>query len=327
MRGPKIGKIVSIACVLLGMILLLGISGTVNVNSDQFFLRVDDYDWVKSHLIPYSELVRNGNRSFTKVTIPRQDLQQCPAKEMAYYMHSILTGENKSGRSLLFDFQDGTGIWFQDVLKMQGIYGLLDSHDSITAEINPVIITKTEMYLTDKSGNRLSSDVAEYGIAGFDYEMPIVSVEMQQITDLRIYLDAIKDIDATAFLAVSEDAGFLMPEAVAQRMEAIGLETDLRDYKGDSYAAVLDDGQVIEEEVSDGPIWIKGRFEEPWMYYNVKSSGSLAGEYYREMDFENGYYWFSGTRGLGIAVFDKYTGSVVDQVVFDIYDGVRCIRE
>ncbi len=327
MHGPKIGKIVSVACVLIGTVLLLGISGTFNANADQFFLRVEDYDWAESHLIPYSEFIGNGDRAFTKVTIPRRDLQQCPAKDMAYFLLSLLTGENKSGRSLLLDFQDGTGIWFQDVLEMRGIYGLLNSRDRISAEINPVIITETEMFLTDKGGNRLSSDAADCGIAGFDYKMPIVSVEMHQITDLRIYLDAIKDIDATVFIAVSEDAGFLLPDAVAQRMESLGLETDLRDYHGYSYAAVLEDGQVIAEEVSDGPIWIKGRFEEPWMYYNVKSSGSLAGAYYREMDFENGYYWFSGTRGLGFAVFDKYTGSVVDQVVFDIYDGMRCIRE
>ncbi len=326
-KNRKIGKIVSLAVTLVGAGLILGASGFVHASADCFFLMKNDHDWSESHLVPCSQYVANMDSPFIRVIIPRRDMQQCPAKDLVYYLRSLLTRDEGSARSLLLDFQDGTGIWFRDVLEMRGSYGVLNSDYSIYREMNSVVVTEEEMYLTDLDGVRVSAERSEIGINGFDTAMPIISAEMKNITDLRIYLDAIAELDVTVFISVAEDASFLLPEDVAKRMLGLGLKTDLRDYNGYSYAAVLDGGKVVAEELSQGPIWLKGLRQDPWMHYDVKSNGQLSGDYFREVILENRYYWFSGTRGLGFTVYDPTTDTVVDQVVFDIFEGMRCIRE
>lgn len=120
--------------------------------------------------------------------------------------------------------------------------------------------------------------------------------------------------DKMIFIAASEDMAQGLNDADINILRVLGLQMDFSNAFQDSYIAVIDNGKVLYEALSNRPLSYNG-IGESGLHYALYSSGwwSSAGA---SITINGAGYAMNG-RGLNIVVYDDERGLVLDSVCFD----------
>ena len=136
-------------------------------------------------------------------------------------------------------------------------------------------------------------------------------------TDVEKYLSLLQeDLDSyTVFMAVKGDAAQVMSDTVQTEFSALGLTSDWGGASGMSYYAMIEGGQVMEEQMSDKKLSYKGAFRDGEVIYSITSAGANCGnDCSIQINFGE---QAKRQRGLNIVVYDNEMHCIVDQVCFD----------
>ena len=146
-----------------------------------------------------------------------------------------------------------------------------------------------------------------------------ISDNISDKTDILDYLDVLnkQKKDNLIIISVKDTPGLNLDSFIAQKLNALGLKTNLEGKHGHSYVAVIDDGNVIYENL--------GENLEPSVY-QAKVGGHnlmITSRVYKNgnesvISIDNKDYSVN-QRGLNIVVCNKASGYVIDSVSFDTH--------
>lgn len=143
----------------------------------------------------------------------------------------------------------------------------------------------------------------------------VALLELEQ--DFAAYVNTLTDTyrDKTIFIAASDDMSQGLNEADLNALRALGLREDYSEAFQDSYIAVIQDGKVEYEALSNRPLDYNGVCGRSGKKYELHSSGwwTAAGASVRL----DGTEYAVNSRGLNIVVYDDERGLVLDSVGFD----------
>lgn len=150
----------------------------------------------------------------------------------------------------------------------------------------------------------------------------INEISMLQLeNDFCLYIDKLirmKNQDIDIFISASDEMSYGLNMEDISKLQQLGLCTDLLDKYRYSYLALIENGKVKYECLSNDKITYNGNIDNSNISYRIVSSGyntnSLA------QIFIDGVDWAINRRGLNIVVYDKKTQIVLDSVCFDTSD-------
>lgn len=157
------------------------------------------------------------------------------------------------------------------------------------------------------------------------YEAMVQNAELHDTGDIVQYLDLMAERkgDYTVFLAVKDEASNALNLDILDRLQNLGLETDLTGKYRNSYYAVVSDGRAIEE-IGTEKLAKTGSFRNGRCSYEIVSAGYECGNMCSIKIY--GIEYAKGGRGLNIVVYDNLCKQVVDSVCFDTCDGLTATR-
>ena len=189
----------------------------------------------------------------------------------------------------------------------------------------------TEYHLTSEGAeirtNQLIADVKRWQKTGSDTSMDldeytdiISDVNLSHISDIYDYLDALKEAKDryTIFISVKDDAAGAMNNEIMSGLKDLGLDAELTNGLGYSYAAVIEQGQVIYENLENEKIEISGEFDDGLMSYSVISGGLDRGDCSSVNINEEEYS--KDVPGLNFVIYSNETHRILDEVAFDMGD-------
>ena len=142
-------------------------------------------------------------------------------------------------------------------------------------------------------------------------------------TDIVKYCSALQDEKYTVFLCVND--GMSTPEEeYVEALKKLGLEKIKAAAGIKSYIAVIDNSMVVFEEWSKEALQLE--FENDSVSAQITSMGYEAGDN-GSVIIHGVEYIVPKQRGLGIVVYDKTLGCVVDSVTFDIKMEAKAYRK
>ncbi len=219
-------------------------------------------------------------------------------------------------------------------------------------DYNPGSDSRDGMHLNYSGASKLTEDIGRFLITECDNrdvrgeeiyafmneEMVMYSRNTQDysaFTDPANYLDYMtQNENHMVFISVEDDAAGALTDEQRKAFATIGLE-ELADLEyGDSYLAIFDaggGGSLTENRKSSEASNAVEDFGIPITYsgstrngtkYTIVSGGQDMGQISSiEIDGEE---YSEGKQGLNIAVWDKRTCAIVDQVVFDTSESSEC---
>ena len=188
------------------------------------------------------------------------------------------------------------------------------------------------LHLNFRGAQKVSDFLASYLLENYEIEQGVekqylaflaqykkmASVAMlQSETNFYTYMDRLiaNKNDWTIMIAAREEYTIGMRDADYALFEELGLQL-IRDGKYmDSYLAVINQGLLEYEAVSDRRIHYKT--ETCGKAVSMMSSGWYTAP--AASVVVNGKEYSSGTRGLSVVVFDNASGLVIDSVMFDTF--------
>ena len=189
----------------------------------------------------------------------------------------------------------------------------------------------TEFHLNSEGGDirtsQLIADIKRWQETGSDASMDldeytdIVSdVGLSHISNIYDYLDALKEAKDryTIFISVKDDASGAMNNEIISGLKDLGLDAELSSGLKNSYAAVIEQGQVIYENLENEKIEISGEFDDGLMSYSVTSGGLDRGSCSSVIINEEEYS--ENMRGLNFVIYSNETHRILDEVTFDTCD-------
>jgi|GEM_PF-503070 len=145
------------------------------------------------------------------------------------------------------------------------------------------------------------------------------NANLQYISDLNEYLDAIHDPTYTVFFAVRDEGSLLLDDNALEKLKALGIGLDLKDKFQYSWYAVVDFATGVQEDISENQklseTGIVGRDK---IAYSISSAGLNSGNPSCSIAID-GKEIANNTRGINIVVWDNTCRSVIDSVSFDMY--------
>lgn len=141
--------------------------------------------------------------------------------------------------------------------------------------------------------------------------------------DLTAYLDLLKDNpNYIIYLSVQGSLGESIAPEIAEQLKELGLQKDWSTYSQESYLAILDGNTSVMEQSGEGVITYEGSQDGIAVQMSSDKTESETSSILLD-DFQ----YRSSYQGLGIVVYDKTYGEVVDQVVFDLAHGNTSIKK
>lgn len=143
----------------------------------------------------------------------------------------------------------------------------------------------------------------------------IIVYLIYQYVKFAEYLPKLKNDQYIALITVKDDASVSYNDQMREAMSAIGLQCDLTDKYRSNYAAVIDGGNVVFEELSEEKI----TYEECYEGLEIKlTSAGFKTENKSEILID-GIDDSLNTRGVNIVIYDKYNKVVCEQITFDTW--------
>lgn len=148
---------------------------------------------------------------------------------------------------------------------------------------------------------------------------------LNSISGVYEYLDELKKSpdDYTIFLSVKDTPGMSLNNDISGKLRDLGLKTDLHDKHWKSFAAVIDSGKAVYENISDN--LIKESLNVNGNNVDIVS-GNLKSGNVSKIVINNTEYSVN-RRGINIVVIDKKTDHIADSVCFDMHlKEYKCYR-
>ena len=161
-----------------------------------------------------------------------------------------------------------------------------------------------------------------------NYENAIKDAELVRTDDIYAYLSALRDERYSVLIAVKGEASEWDDDRIAGELADLGLDEDLRELNGDSYFAVIDAGEVREEESGTEEIRSTGVIRNGRTIYEIDSKGSAADELkygYSSIRINDKECSVNG-RGINIAVVLNENAAVIDKVCFHLGGKLKAER-
>lgn len=139
--------------------------------------------------------------------------------------------------------------------------------------------------------------------------------EKYQYVKFAEYLPKLKNEQYIVFLSVKDDCATAFNNEMKEAMAALGLKCDLTGKYRNSYAAVIDGGNVVFEKLSDEKII----YEENrgGLGIRLTSAGFKTGN--RSEIVIDGTDYSRNTRGINIVIYDKNSREVCERITFDTW--------
>ncbi|GHU52265.1 hypothetical protein AGMMS49975_07700 [Clostridia bacterium] len=149
--------------------------------------------------------------------------------------------------------------------------------------------------------------------------VPEYDPTLRDITDIYQYLDKIKNPDYSVLITVKDDASSSFNDDMDGKMKALGLQQNLKGKFQIPYAAVIDKGNILYEDVgktNKAQLKSEGILSDGTPYA-VYSAGYPSTNRCQIIvgDKEYGV----NSRGINIVVYDNKTRKVIDSVAFDTF--------
>jgi len=139
---------------------------------------------------------------------------------------------------------------------------------------------------------------------------------------LHEYLLSLAGQDVTIFIAAKDEATNALTPVICEDLAALGIRTDLRGRRRNSFYAVVSADGVAEEIGSQAVLSREGTVGGA--AYAIESAGYQVGNYCSiRID---GVEYAKNRRGLNIVVYDNRAGEVVDSVAFDTHVQEMTVR-
>lgn len=164
-----------------------------------------------------------------------------------------------------------------------------------------------------ETGSAASMDLDEYTDIVSDVNLP-------HISNIYDYLDALKEAKDryTIFISVKDDAAGAINNEIISGLKDLGLDAELANCLRYSYAAVIEQGQVIYENLENEKIEISGEFDDGLRSYSITSGGldrgSCSSVIINELEYSE------NMRGLNFVIYSNETHRILDEVAFDTCD-------
>lgn len=142
-------------------------------------------------------------------------------------------------------------------------------------------------------------------------------IELKYINDPVMYLEQLgREKDKYIVIATVKDtAGISVSNGVEDAMKSAGFKKSIKDKHWNSYIGILDGGEVVYENISEGELVHR---------VNVRGIDIVTASRHFKVgnvskNFVNGKDYSVNRRGLNITVIDRNTAQVVDSVAFDMH--------
>ena len=135
-------------------------------------------------------------------------------------------------------------------------------------------------------------------------------------TDMMHYIPMLKDNRYTVFIVVKDDAGNKMTDEIQAELEKLGLKADWKEGLQKSYCALIDQGEVVYEEMSDQELNYKNAFRDGLARINLSSAGYYVGSTC-SVKLNDQEQIRNKTRGIHFVVYNNERNCVIDSVGFD----------
>lgn len=141
--------------------------------------------------------------------------------------------------------------------------------------------------------------------------------QLHNETNIEKYISMLKDDSYTIFITVKDDASKSLNKSLQEALLNLGLTSDWSNAYHNSYYAVIENGQVVAEEMSNQKLDHCSSFRGGEVIYSLTSAGWNCGN---DCSIQINYSEKAKRkRGLNIVVYDNELKCVVDSVCFDTY--------
>lgn len=213
---------------------------------------------------------------------------------------------------LLYDTDIGLD-WAEDTIdggRHLNLYGA----QKVSANLGNYLIEHYE--LSDDHNEQWDKDLKSYEKVR---KVALLELEQDFVTYINMLADEYKD--NTIFITVSDEMTVGLNEADINALRNLGLQVDFTKALQHSYIAVIENGVVEYEALSNRPLDYSGVCSQSGKEYELYSSGWwTVSKASIEID---GKEYALNTRGLNIVVYDNRRDLVLDSVAFDTWAEVH----
>ena len=151
------------------------------------------------------------------------------------------------------------------------------------------------------------------------YFQMVRQAELVQCNDLIQYMQYLKNDNYVTLVSVKIDAAAYFPEEAYQPMSELGLQVNLSNQYGMSYLAVIDQGKAVTEQCASELLEYYGTAMDGEITYCIISGGRDSEKATSSIIINDEEYSFNKS-GINIAVIDRKSGDVIDNVFFATHD-------
>ena len=149
------------------------------------------------------------------------------------------------------------------------------------------------------------------------YEDIIFDMTLSHLTEISEYLDALNQAKKryTIFISAKDDASLSMNDEISQKLNVLGLKASLNTGYSYGYIAVIEKGNVIEEQYMHEKLEAQGRIDDGKVEYKITSGGfdrgSISSVQLNDAEFSR------DKTGLNFVIYSNELHRVIDEVTYD----------
>ena len=263
-------------------------------------------EWV----IKIKELCDANNIQFLAIKVPNAYMPQWYASawtEEKYKKTKIFCDEiGITYYDMLYDID--LNIDFEKDSYDSGMHLNLYGAQKVSGHLGKYL--KEHYQLSEERNKQWDKDLVSY-----QKVRELALLELEQ--DFSQYIDKLANgyKDKTIFIAASDDMSQGLNETELSALRSLGLQEDYSKAFQRSYIAVIEDGQVKYEALSNRPLDYSGKCYKTEKKYELHSSGWWTA-WGASIKLDGNEYAVN-SRGLNIVVYDDERGLVLDSVGFD----------
>lgn len=281
-------------------------------HEENVFYSVDipesNIDW----LVKIKNLCDQNNIQLLTVKVPSvytpQEYASAWPVEKSEKMHALCGELGIAYYDLLYDTDLNLDYKkdFPDGGKHLNFYGAQKASDNLGNYL------KENYELSDEHNEQWDRDLVSY-----QKLQKVASLELEQdfVTYINMLADEYKD--NTIFITVSDDMSKGLNEADINALRTLGLQADYSKTSHYSYIAVIENGEVRYEALSNRQLNYSGVCNKSGKKYELYSSGWWT-NMWASIKLDETEYAVN-RRGLNIVVYDDERGLVLDSVGFDTH--------
>lgn len=258
------------------------------------------------------ELCDANNSQLLAIKIPTVGAPQWHSSawsmERCNKIRSLCDEHNITYYDLLYDID--LGIDYKKDSQDGGIHLNLYGAQKASANLGKYLIDHYD--LSQEHNDQWDRDLQSYQKVR---KVALLELEQDFVTYINMLANEYKD--NTIFITASDEMSLGLNEIDVNALRTLGLQMDYSIALQHSYIAVIEDGKVKYEALSNRPLNYSGFCENSGKRYELYSSGWWTGSS-ASIKLDGSEYAVN-CRGLNIVVYDDKRGLVLDSVGFDTW--------